>query len=653
MLRKSIIELYEKKCYTDYYITLTNERGIQMNDFKKLFAMVLCLMLLLGNLVYADEVMLISAPVEKDYEGHWAQATIEKWQNEGRVSGYPDGSYKPDNKVTRAEFVKMVNGIIDYSKVSDIKFNDVPESEWYYKDVRIAQSIGYISGYSLSEFGPNDYITREQAASILARVQYLKNNSAGTDKFSDNNSLSSWAVEAVGATSEAGFISGYVDGSFRPQKSLTRAEAITMLDNVLVNGKNKVVYNDGTELKDLVIEGDLIIAKTVGEGNVYLTNIDVKGGIQVYGGGINSIYFKNVKVAEIEVLKDKVRLVFEDGSTVENIEAGTETIIENIDGEIQKITITDKKGVVLTGNLGEVTISGTEDITLKNAVIDKLIVEDKVTIYGKGTVKTLEAKADGIKYEAAVKVDKVELGEGVKTAPEAIKDIIVGGGSGGSPGGDPTPANPNIQIIIKTADQDTGVAFNSKTYKESDNDKFKVFFVQEIKSIFNKTSNSSAMDGYITQINDRIDKIYVGDVKLYSDDGWGKAIAYLDGTEVKDDAEAIMTVLLDGDISNDDINAIFALYDKFGTGDNDKIKDKLASLDDKNIKYNGQDVEYKLTYKDIEITKNSEIAEFILDEILFSGKSVKEFFDEYGEVVFTATYEGKTSVITLKTVTLK
>ena len=629
-----------------------------MNNFKKLIAMVLCLMLLLGNLVYADEVMLISAPIEKDYEGHWAQATIEKWLNEGRVSGYPDGSYKPDNRVTRAEFVKMVNGIIDYSKMGDIKFNDVPESEWYYNDVRIAQNIGYISGYSLSEFGPNDYITREQAASILARVQYLKNNSAGADKFSDKNSLSSWAVEAVGATSEAGFISGYVDGSFRPQKSLTRAEAITMLDNVLVNAKNKVIYNDGAELKDLVIEGDLIIAKTVGEGNVYLTNIDVKGGIQVYGGGINSIYFKNVKVAKIEVLKNKVRLVFEDGSTAENIEVGTETIIENIDGEIQKITITDKKGVVLTGNLGEVTISGTEDITLKNAVIDKLAIEEKVTILGKGTVKILEAKADGILYEASIKVDKAEVGEGVKTAPQVIKEDMgggggTGGGTGGGPGGDPTPANPNIQIIIKTADQDTGVAFNSKTYKESDNDKFKVFFVQEIKSIFNKTSNSSAMDGYITQINDRIDKIYVGDVKLYSDDGWGKAIAYLDGTEVKDDAEAIMTVLLDGDISNDDINAIFALYDKFGTGDNDKIKDKLASLDDKNIKYNGQDVEYKLTYKDIEITKNSEIAEFILDEILFSGKSVKEFFDEYGEVVFTATYEGKTSVITLKTVTLK
>ena len=122
----------------------------------------------------------------------------------------------------------------------------------------------------------------------------------------------------------------------------------------------------------MVIEGNLIIAKTVGEGNVFLTNLEIKGDIQVYGGGINSIYFKNVKVAKIEVLKDKVRLVFEDGSIVEEIEVGTETIIENKDGEIQRITISDKDGVVLSGNLGTVTVSGTDKITLKNAVITKV-----------------------------------------------------------------------------------------------------------------------------------------------------------------------------------------------------------------------------------------------------------------------------------------
>ena len=642
MLRKSIIELYEKKCYTYYYITLTNERGIQMNDFKKLFAMVLCLMLLLGNLVYADEVMLISAPIEKDYEGHWAQATIEKWLNEGRVSGYPDGSYKPDNKVTRAEFVKMVNGIIDYSKVSDIKFNDVPESEWYYKDVRIAQSIGYISGYSLSEFGPNDYITREQAASILARVQYLKNNSAGTDKFSDKNSLSSWAVETVGATSEAGFISGYVDGSFRPQKSLTRAEAITMLDNVLVNGKNKVVYNDGTELKDLVIEGDLIIAKTVGDGNVYLTNIDVKGGIQVYGGGINSIYFKNVKVAEIEVLKDKVRLVFEDGSTVEDIEAGTETIIENIDGEIQKITITDKKGVVLTGNLGEVTISGTEDITLKDAVITKLIVEDKVTIYGKGTVKTLEAKADGIKYEAAVKVDKVELGEGVKTAPEAIKDIIVGGGSGGSPGGDPTPAEKNIQIEIESPDGEKNV-FNKKFSENK-------LIYDAVIDILDNPSYKTSIEGIVEKSVSRLDSVKIDEAEGI-DAIWNKLEGYLKDTSINlDDLE---TAVKANNVETADIKSALEEFK------NAQDLDKILENDFNDVKFylNGNEITYSITEtgKGSIPQTNNGIAEFLIKQIIVSEKTIGQFLEEYGTVTITAVLDNsnKTAKVSIGVESLK
>ena len=613
-----------------------------MNDFKKLFAMVLCLMLLLGNLVYADEVMLISAPVEKDYEGHWAQATIEKWLNEGRVSGYPDGSYKPDNKVTRAEFVKMVNGIIDYSKVSDIKFNDVPESEWYYKDVRIAQSTGYISGYSLSEFGPNDYITREQAASILARVQYLKNNSAGTDKFSDNNSLSSWAVEAVGATSEAGFISGYVDGSFRPQKSLTRAEAITMLDNVLVNGKNKVVYNDGTELKDLVIEGDLIIAKTVGDGNVYLTNIDVKGGIQVYGGGINSIYFKNVKVAEIEVLKDKVRLVFEDGSTVEDIEAGTETIIENIDGEIQKITITDKKGVVLTGNLGEVTISGTEDITLKDAVITKLIVEDKVTIYGKGTVKTLEAKADGIKYEAAVKVDKVELGEGVKTAPEAIKDIIVGGGSGGSPGGDPTPAEKNIQIEIESPDGEKNV-FNKKFSENK-------LIYDAVIDILDNPSYKTSIEGIVEKSVSRLDSVKIDEAEGI-DAIWNKLEGYLKDTSINlDDLE---TAVKANNVETADIKSALEEFK------NAQDLDKILENDFNDVKFylNGNEITYSITEtgKGSIPQTNNGIAEFLIKQIIVSEKTIGQFLEEYGTVTITAVLDNsnKTAKVSIGVESLK
>lgn len=616
-----------------------------MKILKKTMSMILIFILLAGNFAFADEVMLISAPIEKDYEGHWAQATIEKWLNEGRVSGYPDGSYKPDNKVTRAEFVKMVNGIIDYNKMSDITYKDIPSSEWYYDYVRVAQSIGYISGYSINEFGPNDPITREQAASILARIQYLKNNAAGAGKFSDKTSLSAWALEAVGAASEAGFISGYEDGSFKPQNNLTRAEAITMLDNVLVNSKNVVVYNDGTELKDLVIEGDLIIAKTVGEGNVYLTNLDIKGDIQVYGGGLNSIYFKNVKIAKIEVTKDKVRLVFEDGSIVENIEVGTETIIENKDGEIQKITVNDKKGVILSGKLGEVTISGVENITLKDAEITKLIVEEKVTILGTGTVKTLEAKADGILYEADVKVDKVELGEGVKEKPEVIKDVPGGGGTGGGPGDGDTPAKVNIKIEIKSPDEAYPKVFNTNKFTKD-----KLIYDAMIDILKDK-KYTDLIDRILEKSISRMDQIQVDDLTDVADI-WDKFENYLTGTTSID-----LTVLEAAVKAKDiEISDIVAALEEFKDASKKELNQIITNInadvefDNIEINYYGKELTYIITSTNGTLpTSYSDIAEFLINEILIPNRTIGEFLEEYGTVTITAELDGsaKTASISI------
>ena len=407
-----------------------------MNNFKKTIAMIMCLVLSLGSLAYAEDVMLISAPIENDYEGHWAQVTIQKWMDEGRVSGYPDGSYKPDNNVTRAEFVKMVNGIIDFNGKGKVTYNDVLSTEWFYDYISVAQEIGYISGYSDNIFGPNDYITREQAASILSRIQYLNNNASGAEIFNDKDSISSWAIESVGAATEAGFIKGY-EGNFNPLNNLTRAEALTMLNNVLENAKNVVIYNNGSELKDVVVEGDLIIAKTVGEGDVYLTNLEVSGDIKVYGGGVNSIYFNNVKVAKISLEKDKVRLVFDDGSVVEEVAVSSQTILVNENGEIAKITVAEDGSVTLSGYFEEVIILGNANITLNDAVIDKLVVNSPIELLGEGTIKALEANADGIEYEGKVKIDKVTLGEGVTKEPVVIKEET--SSSSPSPTPSPTP----------------------------------------------------------------------------------------------------------------------------------------------------------------------------------------------------------------------
>ena len=146
-------------------------------------------------------------------------------------------------------------------------------------------------------------------------------------------------------------------------------------------------------------------------------------------------------------------------------------------------------------------------------------------------------------------------------------------------------------------------------------------------------------------------------VKLYDEAGWTKAIAYLNGTDIKDDVEELKADLLDDDISKDDINSVLDLYEIYSSEDVDKIVKALEALNDKTIEYNGEKVQYELTFKeqgkDVEITTVSDIAKFVLNKMLNADKTVKEFFDTYGDVVFTASYGDKTTVITIKSVTLQ
>lgn len=612
-----------------------------MNKIKKTIAIILCLVLATSGLAFAEEVAVTSAPAT-DYAGHWAEGTIQKWMDAGKISGYSDGSYKPDNNITRAEFVKLVNGTIDFNKKANVAYKDVTTADWFYDYVGIAQEIGYISGYSKDSFGPNDYITREQAASILARIQYLNGNVAAANKFSDKSKVSSWAAESVGAAYDAGFITGYNDGTFRPSNKLTRAEALTMLDNVLVNAKNVVVYKDGAELKDKVVEGDLVIAKTVGDGNVYLTNVEVKGEIKVLGGGLNSVYFNNVKVSNIEVLKDKVRLVFADGSVIENLTTGTETVLENTDGTIAKVTVSGNGEVKLTGNFGEVAVTGSSDIKLDDAVITKLVVEQKITIEGTGTIATLEANANGIQYEAEVKVTKTVTGEGVTEKPA----VVISGGGGGGGGAVEEPVT--VPALRVSFIENTNTYRFSYTYKDTDNDisEFLLFMIDDILS---DSSNNEFITDYLSKVNSRLDEMYAGGTKVYSEEGWNKAIVYLDNTNIKDDIQGLKSALLDGTISPEDITALIGVFNDSGASDANAILDNLTAndIDQKIMQYKGVDVIYSLksNASNTPITNSSDIATFIIDNILYSDISVDAFLQQYGTVELTVQYGENTGKI--------
>ena len=102
-----------------------------------------------------------------DIAGHWAESVITQWQSKGLIQGYEDGTFKPGNTITRAEFVTLMNNAKGFWSEGSINFSDVKNGSWFYSAVARAVAAGYVKGYSDGSFKPNNNIARGQMAKIL------------------------------------------------------------------------------------------------------------------------------------------------------------------------------------------------------------------------------------------------------------------------------------------------------------------------------------------------------------------------------------------------------------------------------------------------------------------------------------------------------
>lgn len=151
------------------------------------------------------------------------------------VEGYDDMTIRPENHITRAEFVTMVVRAIggyDSSKNYGESFVDVSAKSWYANTIAYAKQMNLIDGYEDGTFKPNNSITRAEAAKILAEAAGLTSENTGT--FPDV-AEGRWYTEYVEALAEHGVIIGYANGEFRPANKITRAEAIKMIVMITVN----------------------------------------------------------------------------------------------------------------------------------------------------------------------------------------------------------------------------------------------------------------------------------------------------------------------------------------------------------------------------------------------------------------------------------
>lgn len=164
-----------------------------------------------------------------DLNGHWSKNIIEFLINENVIKGYSDNTIRPEKNITRAEFFITVNRMFDFSKKTNINFNDITGSEWYADDIKIAVGEGYISGYSDNTIKAENNITRQEAAFIIQKILNIPDDKEGLNKFSDKDTIDAWSKGAIGATAKNDIINGYSDGKFYPKKNITRAEAFTMI----------------------------------------------------------------------------------------------------------------------------------------------------------------------------------------------------------------------------------------------------------------------------------------------------------------------------------------------------------------------------------------------------------------------------------------
>ncbi|MGI6534665.1 MAG: S-layer homology domain-containing protein [Peptococcia bacterium] len=476
--------------------------------------------------VQAEVIFLSDAPIEKgifsasedsgvkevsfgDTAGHWAENGIKAWAARELVGGYPDGTFRPDSPITRAEFLTLVNRAFGYTAAGQGAggmntavdssgsfwgaYKDIAVTDWYAGEIAKAAAVGYLGGYPDGTVKPQNPITRQEAAALFAKILPPanfgkdKNKDSNNDtvdslsdtkvKFVDQAQIPAWSQAAIAAAVSGGYMNGYPDGTFQPAKPITRAEAVASLERAvgtlynragtygpfqgtaLLEG-NVTVNTPGVTLQNTTITGNLYLTEGIGAGDVTLDNVTVQGTTKISGGGSNSIHLLNTTIGAVLVnvpSRHLVRLLAQGSTDVGTLEARTPAKLEEEgltgSGFTKVIVKTSKNlaGVILAegsntpqsptinvellgqfsdveiqaaaaqldlqkGSIANLTLSSTAQAAQINLAaqtsINTLTADTPATVQGQGTVETTQANVDGVVIEAPAK--KVFLADGVQ-----------------------------------------------------------------------------------------------------------------------------------------------------------------------------------------------------------------------------------------------
>ena len=257
-----------------------------------------------------------SAAAFSDTEGHWAEWAINKWSEEYQIiQGYDDGTFRPDNYITRGAFAGILDRFMQFQETAAPEtFSDTPDTYWEEAILKLNAAGVYLGNQGKAL--PGDSITRQQAVTMIARAFRIDAEVIDLP-YTDAGQIAEYARPAIAEMTFRGYVNDSVGGEFRPTDPITRAEIVNIFGNMIqllvktpeevsgedIYGNVMISSGEGAVLSDMTIMGDLILAPGV-QGTVTLQKVTVEGDLRNFSQ-VEPTILKNPPVGEPKDEEDK------------------------------------------------------------------------------------------------------------------------------------------------------------------------------------------------------------------------------------------------------------------------------------------------------------------------------------------------------------
>ncbi len=425
---------------------------------RRIIALSLALTFVVSNMAFAFS----------DLENHWAKNAVYYLKEKNLIKGYEDGTFNPEGNLTREEAAAIVSRLIGENESNNNSLTDI-FGRWSTNSIKNLLNEGIVSGYPDGTFRPTENITRAEFVSLV--YKYLKNEnklSLGNNELSFTDIEGSWAEDYIHVLTGMGVILGYPEGEFKPQSLITRAEATSVVSRILAKEENIDIdqYDCEEEKKAQILK--FIEANYKGKIDIeQLRNKSIKEIFEVIGDE-HSVYMDEIAYQTLKAdLKGEfvgigVHLMANNNNQIEVFAVVDESpaakagiqpgdIIESIDGEkysgyevfdfTKKLDGTVGTQLVLgistkdsQGNVVSITKTLVREAIKLRTVFPKIISDDigyiRITQFEHPTYTDFKTVVEDLKSQGAKSliIDLRYNGGGVVSSARGIADSLLSEG---------------------------------------------------------------------------------------------------------------------------------------------------------------------------------------------------------------------------------